>query len=628
MASEYPFKFLDAYEKKDKKKFFGREEEIEMLYQTTFQTNLTLVYGRSGVGKTSLIQCGLANRFDSADWFHIYLRRRNNINDALIDILKGYKIEEQETSSFLQQRLSKIREKQNLASDGGTDGKDAGVQVINLLKSIYSFYLRPIYLLFDQFEELFILGSEEEQAQFYQTVALILEKLPYCKVIFVMREEYIAELYDFEKVVPSLFDKRMRVEPMTQVKAQQVISSIARDFDIELESDQVPETIVDNVTERKGRVQLTYLQVFLDKLYRLAEEKNADDIQFTMELIHEIGNIDDVLNDFLEEQLGVFDQEVDSQNNALTFLKAFVSNKGTKVPVARFELFEQLPELEDKLILQCIDFFVSRRILRPLENDQYELSHDSLAAKIAKTKWQLLEMPKISTKELSFKENPFPGYKAYSRDYAATFFGRDAETQILFDKIINEPRVRSTLLYGQLGVGKTSLLQAGLLPRLEQVAKVAYIKCTKTSVEEGAMEKMLQNVRVLGKQLHVFIFDQFEEFIQWAFIEQQMDFYKLVTQKLKENKRARFLFSIQEQYFSELYEFEKILPELFENRLRIEPVSFAHAFLIIQKNLEYSSVEVENPNLIEKILDNISGENQKIDLTQLQLYMKRLMNRI
>ena len=54
MASEYPFKFLDAYEKKDKKKFFGREEEIEMLYQTTFQTNLTLVYGRSGVGKTSL----------------------------------------------------------------------------------------------------------------------------------------------------------------------------------------------------------------------------------------------------------------------------------------------------------------------------------------------------------------------------------------------------------------------------------------------------------------------------------------------------------------------------------------------------------------------------------------------
>ena len=152
MASEYPFKFLDAYEKKDKNKFFGREEAIELLYQTTFQTNLTLVYGRSGVGKTSLIQCGLANRFDPADWFHIYLRRRNNINTALIDILKSYQTDEQETSSFLQQRLKKIRQQQNIDAESKEVSKDAGEQVIHLLKSIYSYYLRPVYLLFDQFE--------------------------------------------------------------------------------------------------------------------------------------------------------------------------------------------------------------------------------------------------------------------------------------------------------------------------------------------------------------------------------------------------------------------------------------------------------------------------------------------
>ena len=58
-----PFKFLDAYDSQDKEIFFGREEEIEQLYKLIFQTNLMLVYGQSGTGKTSLIQCGLANRF-------------------------------------------------------------------------------------------------------------------------------------------------------------------------------------------------------------------------------------------------------------------------------------------------------------------------------------------------------------------------------------------------------------------------------------------------------------------------------------------------------------------------------------------------------------------------------------
>ena len=72
----------------------------------------------------------------------------------------------------------------------------------------------------------------------------------------------------------------------------------------------------------------------------------------------------------------------------------------------------------------------------------------------------------------------------------------------------------------------------------------------------------------------------------------------------------------------------KKLPELFENRLRVEPISFAHAFMIIQKKLEYANIELEGVNLIEQILDNVSGENQKIDLTQLQLYLKRIVERI
>jgi AAA+ ATPase superfamily predicted ATPase len=71
-----PFKFLDAYGKADTEIFFGREEEVESLYQMSFQTNLMLVYGVSGTGKTSLVQCGLAGKFESSDLFDITIRRK------------------------------------------------------------------------------------------------------------------------------------------------------------------------------------------------------------------------------------------------------------------------------------------------------------------------------------------------------------------------------------------------------------------------------------------------------------------------------------------------------------------------------------------------------------------------
>ena len=47
-----PFKFLDAYTKEDKDIFFGREAETDELYDRVFETNLVLLYGASGTGKT------------------------------------------------------------------------------------------------------------------------------------------------------------------------------------------------------------------------------------------------------------------------------------------------------------------------------------------------------------------------------------------------------------------------------------------------------------------------------------------------------------------------------------------------------------------------------------------------
>ena len=79
-----PFKFLDSYTRDDKEIFFGRDREIEEMYQKVFEGKILLVYGISGTGKTSLINCGLSNKFEDSDWLPVTVRRGRNILDSLI----------------------------------------------------------------------------------------------------------------------------------------------------------------------------------------------------------------------------------------------------------------------------------------------------------------------------------------------------------------------------------------------------------------------------------------------------------------------------------------------------------------------------------------------------------------
>src|SRR6185437_11511795 len=65
-----------------------RDEEIEQMYRMIFEGRMLLVYGASGTGKTSLILCGLAGRFQTSDWLALNIRRGTNINTSLAQILE------------------------------------------------------------------------------------------------------------------------------------------------------------------------------------------------------------------------------------------------------------------------------------------------------------------------------------------------------------------------------------------------------------------------------------------------------------------------------------------------------------------------------------------------------------
>jgi ABC-type phosphate transport system ATPase subunit len=90
-----PFKFLDSYTKDDREIFFGRDREIEELYHRVFESKIMLVYGVSGTGKSSLIHCGLANKFQDTDWLPLVIRRGGNIIESMAAAIKAASITEQ-----------------------------------------------------------------------------------------------------------------------------------------------------------------------------------------------------------------------------------------------------------------------------------------------------------------------------------------------------------------------------------------------------------------------------------------------------------------------------------------------------------------------------------------------------
>ncbi|MCB0654259.1 MAG: ATP-binding protein [Saprospiraceae bacterium] len=623
MQKSSPFKFLDAYEKEDQDIFFGRDTEVEVLYQMTYQSNLLLVYGMSGTGKTSIIRCGLANRFEKSDWFDIYVRRQENINDSLVRELNA-------------------RDSLNSFEDGNT--------VPQMVHSLYLDHLRPVYLIFDQFEELFILGTEEEQQQLIITIKAILDTqdLP-CKIIIVMREEYLAHMSNFEKVVPTLFDKRLRIEPMTRALAKEVILRTARNekFNIELCYDEIADDIIDKVTEGKGRVPLTYLQVFLDKMYREAYEKDPNQIVFDNELVEEIGEIDDVLESFLDEQLKIFSREVDGWDEALRFLKVFVSDKGTKIPVHRSALPDLLPNFSLIRINIHLNFFVNRRILRPLDDDQYEMAHDSLASKIFRSRTKGIPMPA----ELNINEShetPFLGFEPYTENFADIFYGRDEELEDLFYKIVNDIDIRTTLVIGPMGVGKTSLIRAGLLPRLRILFNTQYIRCNRAFIDSPEVQQILSTEPVAGSEplllklafkwekklpdpgeRKIIVFDQFEEFFIWIKQQKELTYLFLHFGHLLESRlNIDLVLVVRDEFFSQLQDLEAFVPALLEEQVRVKHMSFRKAKEVVKSMMEKAAMQVEDEGIIDKIVGNILEDNGKVNLTYLQLYLERLYREV
>ncbi|GAB3920057.1 ATP-binding protein [Larkinella terrae] len=373
-----PFKFLDAYTLADKDVFFGRTKETKTLYQYIHATSLVLFYGLSGTGKTSLVQCGLSERFDGPDWYPFFIRRGHDINQSVRDALKA-----------------------TLFTPPASD------DLPTLVNTVFRYYFRPIYLIFDQFEELFTLKSSEteadelddttkkEQEKFFESLhALLADGDAPCKIILIMREEFIGQLYEYERIVPALFDFRLRVEPMNFRTVREVVDKTFNKFNITCESPAITDSIASSLLKGQATSQLAYLQVYMDRLWREAYEQQYGQLEstdlhppvrITQATLSHTGDIGSVLQRYLYDQETAIQTSLQLPDEIIMqVLDYFVTTEGTKQPVA----FQQdnellLPKIDLKSIptetvSACLLELEKARLIR--RDDRFlELAHDSLA---------------------------------------------------------------------------------------------------------------------------------------------------------------------------------------------------------------------------------------------------------
>lgn len=113
-------------------------------------------------------------------------------------------------------------------------------------------------------------------------------------------------------------------------------------------------------------------------------------------------------------------------------------------------------------------------------------------------------------------ECPFVGLKPFQREDARLFFGRSREIYTLCHKIAREPAPRVLLLDGYSGTGKSSLLQAGLIPRIgNQGWGVAYDRRENDKVGglKAVFGRMLDKAAADTRARQLLILDQVEEAI-------------------------------------------------------------------------------------------------------------------
>ncbi len=272
MVNNNPWLGLNTYAEHDR--LYGRDKETDEVSDIILNNLSTVIYGRSGVGKSSLLRAGVFPRMRYEDFLPVYIRLEHNTAEGYFQQV-GRKIKEASADADILMM---------------TDDGDM------VLKERQSGIRKYPMLVFDQFEEIFTLPDNAHRpavAEFFRHLASLLNNREDSgnafRVVICLREDYLYFLEQNSSDIPSLKRNRYRLMPLSLSQGREVICRPLPGTVTAETADVILERID---TDRSGYVDPSILSLFMHELY----EKGSGSI--TLENIRLYG--DNIIADFYE----------------------------------------------------------------------------------------------------------------------------------------------------------------------------------------------------------------------------------------------------------------------------------------------------------------------------------------
>ena len=181
-----PFRGLLAYTEDDARFFFGRDADADLVIANLMASRLTVLYGPSGVGKSSVLRAGVVRRLRelSTDSFS-YLA----VGRAVVVYQSRW------TADPLAALGTALRAALPLEPGGDEDPAVEGPLSVELLRHVVDRHDADVYLVCDQFEELTLYQHGEAAEAFAAELGRIVTTpgLP-VSVLISIREDALAKL--------------------------------------------------------------------------------------------------------------------------------------------------------------------------------------------------------------------------------------------------------------------------------------------------------------------------------------------------------------------------------------------------------------------------------------------------
>jgi WD40 repeat protein len=358
-APASPYKGLAPFDDSDADAllFFGRDRDSQIIAANLVASSLTVLFGPTGVGKTSILRAGVAHR----------LRREAGI-DVVIQ------------SAWTSDPVLALRR----ALDRAT-GDD-------------------LFLVLDQFEEYFL--YHETEAAFVEELADVTHRV---HVLIGIREDALARLDAFKATLPNLLSNRLRLDHLDRAAARDAILGpvrrynelVAEDCRIKVE-DALVSTVLDEVAsgrvdlgaagrggvaapQTQDRIEAPYLQLVLSRLWEVETDRGSRVLR--LETLRELGGSSRIVEDHLEHAMAELSpHEKDAAAAMYNFL---VTPTGTKIAHRVRDLagYADITAEEADAVLRAL---AAERIVRASSENgagtRYEIYHDVLADAV--TAWR------------------------------------------------------------------------------------------------------------------------------------------------------------------------------------------------------------------------------------------------